>query len=364
MYKGSPLDLLTLEYIQKSMPADQLKKAEEAGAFDLLKGLHPQKVLVHGKHGPYYATRMVSDGQEQNPKVSVQNKPDEKKTRDIDVHADIEKYAGRSMKDIYAEEGERGVMRAFGARYVAEHESNQWFDPDYLDELYGSGESYTPAAAARAMEIWTAEKLHAPETEDMDDNELRMWYDENREDMLVSRDGMMWGCSLIRMMEEEKINDDSESAVIAGVSASILSEVIEKKSEVYDGTLYRGVILPEGSVEEILDRGKVDLEGMSSFSESESVARQFMMDSPALDIWQDEITDAVIFVIEKDAEIKSYEVMQSKFAREQEHIVGAHPPFEVTKITVDEPDGVDLLVEEPDDDYVYGTHVHFVYLKG
>ena len=51
-------DEITLEYIQKTLPADQLEKAEDAGLFDLIKsrkrsraGLHPERVLIHGPHG-------------------------------------------------------------------------------------------------------------------------------------------------------------------------------------------------------------------------------------------------------------------------------------------------------------------------
>lgn len=59
MFVPSSMDILTLEYLQKSMPEDQLKKAEEVGAFDLLKAsnLHPEVVTVHGKNGTYMAVR-------------------------------------------------------------------------------------------------------------------------------------------------------------------------------------------------------------------------------------------------------------------------------------------------------------------
>lgn len=52
MYNPRAFDTLTLEYIQKPMNTEALEKAEKLGLFDLLKSnLHPEKVLVHGKHG-------------------------------------------------------------------------------------------------------------------------------------------------------------------------------------------------------------------------------------------------------------------------------------------------------------------------
>lgn len=58
MFIKGKFDALTLESIRKSLPAEQLEQAEKEGLFDLIKStLHPEKVVVHGKHGDYMAIR-------------------------------------------------------------------------------------------------------------------------------------------------------------------------------------------------------------------------------------------------------------------------------------------------------------------
>lgn len=359
-------DALTLAYIHKSMPADQLRKAEDAGMFDLLKSnLHPKKVLVHGKHGPYYATRMVSDDSgEKSVNTAMQTEDDEQKSI-ASVQADIKRYSGRSLKDVYAAEGEKGVVRALGAQY-AERESCDEKDIEWNEKSYGRSNAYTPLAAARAMQIWTAEKLRVPETEGMDEDELGWWYDDNyNSDMHVNPDGMMWACSLIREMQDAKVDENSESEITASVCGHVLDALIQEKGSVYDAPLYRGVVMPEGTIDDILDRGKVDLEGISSFSRSCDVAKGFVQDSPAWDAMEDSLPDAVIFVIPEEAGVTSYRILDSKYPREAEHLVGTHPPFEVSKVLVDDPEfGLNMFEDYDEDDFDPDSdHMYYVYLK-
>lgn len=75
MFKPPVLDAVTLEYIRKSMPAEEFERADAEGCFDLLKALdksrlHPKKVVVHGKKGDFISTRMVKNDELKAPQAS------------------------------------------------------------------------------------------------------------------------------------------------------------------------------------------------------------------------------------------------------------------------------------------------------
>lgn len=78
VFKPPVMDAITLQYIKKSMPTEQLGDADAEGCFDLLKAydkskLHPKKVVVHGKHGDFIASRLVRNeegGRTEAPQAS------------------------------------------------------------------------------------------------------------------------------------------------------------------------------------------------------------------------------------------------------------------------------------------------------
>lgn len=356
-------DFLTLEYIRKSLSSEQLAQAEAFGAFDLLKSnLHPQKVLVHGKHGPYYATRMVSDGQPDGARASVHAKVEDTPRT---TAKDIERYAGRKMTDIYAEEGAAGVMRAMGAQYAEKGKDEPSYQMDRLEAYYGHGDGYTPEAAARAMQIWTGERLRVPETEDMDEEELSEWYNDLPPDeaAFCREDGTMWGCTLMRQIARSRnIDTKSESEVTSAVCCDILQKVMRNKSRVYPGKLFRGVVMPEGTIEALTGGDDVDLGAVSSFTRSDGVALRFLRDSPVWDNTDDTIPESIVFVLEN---AKSYKVEQSAFASEQEHLVDGSRPFRVSKIAVDSQDGDDFFEMDDEDtiEMFLEDHVYYVYLE-
>lgn len=361
-------DIATLEHLYATMPEEQLHKALDAGAFDLVKGgahLHPQKVLVHGKRGPYYAMRMVSDAQADAPRETAQPKEAEKHSAHT-TEADIKKYLGRPLTEVYAEEGKKGVMRALGAQYAEKGKDTPSYRMDRLEEYYGQSDDYTPEAAARAMQIWTSEKLRVPETEGMDEEDLEIWYDDLPvEDFLAfDEDGMMWGCSLIRQKADGKISETSESEVTASVCSDVLKNVLDNKGKVYPGAIYRGVVMPEGTIESLTMGEKVDLGGISSFTRSDAIALQFIQRSPIWDgSYESEAFEKIVYVME---DTKSYKVEQSQFANEQEHLINGTKPYNVSKIMIDGLDGPNLFEMDEDDEEEYDPyddHVYYVYLE-
>lgn len=338
MFVSPEMDFRTLEYIKKSMSLEELETAEYEGVFDLLKAdrshLHPKLVLCQGPNGPYYAKRLVSD--EQNVKHARTKKAEleEKKiTIRYNLADDIAKYSGRRLTDVYAEEGREGVVRALGARYAEESGGAEKVNRARLLSMYGETDTYTPEAAAMAMKLWTQESFPYPGTEDMDEDELREWYeDEGYSIQGVNESGRIWGCSLMRASNSQPLNSESETEVLAAVGNSIVQDVMDHKGTVHDGALYRGVAMDAQFVYDVIREGRVYMGGTSSFTSDESVARRF---SEYSSIWEDEDALGVkmVYVIDEVPDATSFRVPESKYADEEEYLVKGDKPYEVQKIT-------------------------------